>query len=433
MKMRRFLFIIVMLSASCMHADEDRAKCEAFPAQDSCIKSLVEIASIKTNLDACCNELSNKFAMLLSEVEKIVASFGPCALVTTIIESGFVINQPGKYCLGVDLTSGALNRITINADNVILDLNNHLISGGNNGITISNQRNVVIMNGIIQNAGTNGINVAAGSSSILVSNVEFRDNISGILFNQVTGFKLVDCEFVTNGVNPAIDVNTSNNGIITSCFLHENAGSSALSVRGGSSKIFIGDVFVSNHSNSTADFSIDASSNINCKGCSVSGSTGGSGKFSITDSSNCFFDTCLALNNGAGTGFCVGFRPSNSTGIVFNKCYASRILGTDGVGFQFIDDSTACCMMNCLAIDNSASGVRVEIGATENLFFGNSAIGNTTNGFVDGVNGNGWHANYATSNGTDYVGVPAANIRTYTLNNATLPANTVSWNNIAGV
>lgn len=430
-KFKNILWVVCTLSISVVHPSEDRLKCEALPSTDICLKSLEDIAVIKASLEVCCDELSSKFDTLADEIE---SKFSPCSLVTPIFEGGFVINQPGKYCLAADITSGSTNRITINADNVLLDLNNHIISGGNNGVIISNQSNVVIQNGKIQNANNSGINVQAGSSLIIVSDVEFRNNDRGIFFNSVTDFKLYDCEFIGNGpADVPLDISSSNNGIIYSCFLHENAGSSCVAIRNNSSNIFLEDVFVSAHVNGTSDFNVNSSSNISCIGCSVSDGTGGGSKFTITDSSNCLFDRCQAVGNGEGTGFCVSFRPSNCQSIIFDRCFASRTLGTEGVGFQFFDDTTASCMINCHAIDNTGSGVRVESGSTSNFFFGNAALGNSGSGFENSVNGNAWHANYASANGTDYVGVPVANIKTYTLNNALLPANTVAWNNVAGV
>ncbi len=100
---------------------------------------------------------------------------------TVISSVPYAINTPGKYVLGNSLTTAAINQnaITVNAANVVLDLNGFVLSGPAGGtssnasaISVGNVSNVTIRNGTLTN-NCYGIafNGGASARSYLVENV----------------------------------------------------------------------------------------------------------------------------------------------------------------------------------------------------------------------------------------------------------------------
>jgi hypothetical protein len=100
------------------------------------------------------------------------------------------------YCLAQSVTFNTGSAITINANNVTLDLNGHVIDGGRNttnGITLGNGvRNVIIKNGTIQNiggttAGSNGAAITDAAAittplkNIAIKDMNFNNNSLFIL------------------------------------------------------------------------------------------------------------------------------------------------------------------------------------------------------------------------------------------------------------
>src|ERR1700759_2060886 len=69
---------------------------------------------------------------------------------TIIDRLPFFINDPGKYELDFDLTANGTDGITVQAANVVVDLNGFTLTGGgkNVGIAVSpNMDNVTVRNG----------------------------------------------------------------------------------------------------------------------------------------------------------------------------------------------------------------------------------------------------------------------------------------------
>lgn len=95
-----------------------------------------------------------------------------------IHKNGYLITKSGVYCLAEDAVFNPCKNdsaaITINADNVVLDLNQHEISSpldnkqlNNVGIFVtSNHKDVTIKNGTVRNIGALGIRVEGGNNVI---------------------------------------------------------------------------------------------------------------------------------------------------------------------------------------------------------------------------------------------------------------------------
>ena len=106
--------------------------------------------------------------------------------------TGYIISSPGHYALGESISFSpvsAASAITINTDNVHLDLNCFMLSQENsqpgvNGITInSSQNNLSILNGMISNFSNNGIEVGNDVDGLNIQATLFEDNARGIHFN----------------------------------------------------------------------------------------------------------------------------------------------------------------------------------------------------------------------------------------------------------
>ena len=83
-----------------------------------------------------------------------------------IAAPGYVITNAGSYYLTGNLTSPAGNGITVQADDVSIDLNGFAMigTGANNGILVSGTRtNLLVSNGTIRNW-TTGVNAVTGNS-----------------------------------------------------------------------------------------------------------------------------------------------------------------------------------------------------------------------------------------------------------------------------
>jgi hypothetical protein len=101
-------------------------------------------------------------------------------VISTIPSGGYVITQPGKYCLQSNQlwspSSSGLAAITVAANNVYLDLNHYTITQSAdqtaiNGITITGN-NIIVANGTLRNISQYGILVNAGSYSLGFENVK---------------------------------------------------------------------------------------------------------------------------------------------------------------------------------------------------------------------------------------------------------------------
>lgn len=154
------------------------------------------------------------FALLLG-LSAIVASTAnaettKCKAITKL---PFTITTSGVYCLtknlpflvsGTPVTSG--NAITINADDVVLDLNGHVLSNdaaGNttttHGIEAVGRSNVVVKNGIVRGF-QYGINIQGGGENNVVDNINADANLIIAIINDAS-HGIVSHNRVTNTGN----------------------------------------------------------------------------------------------------------------------------------------------------------------------------------------------------------------------------------------
>ncbi len=166
-----------------------------------------------------------------------VAPTGP----TLIFSLPTIIEQPGSYMLGRNLTSTGGAGISIAASNVTLDLGGHTLSGAGGGtdaiVLVGNLTNVTVRNGQIVNWTGAGVwDGATPDSNVRVERIA----VTG------TGFGGIEC--VESGV------------VIDSCM-----------IRGGSPGVAVGPASIIRDTRITgaADFGIVAAQRVAISGCTI--------------------------------------------------------------------------------------------------------------------------------------------------------------------
>ena len=138
------------------------------------------------------SELKNRNTELLSNLSKVNSNLSsiktPSSLkeyiITNIPPEGIIIDVSGEYKFGNDIIwspNNSCTAITINADNVTLDLNQFILSvnpstfvnnnGAQfNGISVLESTNIVIQNGSIDKVSYYGVNISK-SLDIKIDNI----------------------------------------------------------------------------------------------------------------------------------------------------------------------------------------------------------------------------------------------------------------------
>jgi len=126
---------------------------------------------------------------------------------TKITSLPYTISSPGFYYISKDLTATGSNGITINANDVTLDLMGFSLigpggTGGYKGIYMSGRSNVEIRNGTVRNFPTKGIyEGSTGAAGHRILNIRARHNGSyGIDLSGIS-HTVKGCTAVGNGFN----------------------------------------------------------------------------------------------------------------------------------------------------------------------------------------------------------------------------------------
>jgi len=111
------------------------------------------------------------------------AADGPCTPITSLPRT---ITTGGVYCLTQSLTTGITsgNAITVNANNVTLDLNGftleHTGSADVNGIAATGRQNVTITNGTVRGF-RRGVNIQTSESAVIEGVRADQNELSGFV------------------------------------------------------------------------------------------------------------------------------------------------------------------------------------------------------------------------------------------------------------
>lgn len=273
------------------------------------------------------------------------------------------ISRPGTFVLGNDLVIvpvGADTCIQINASNVTLDLNQHIITQGNlvancNGITVApNLTNVTIRNGTIANFTGTGITIGSGCNLIAVELIS-----------------TLSCD--TRGIESLGTPSAPNQGIliINSTVAGCSRGASATAA------VSIQNTLDSNFENinlvlnGSTNHNLDGFQLINCNTLrlgnvyaeSCIGSTRVNGFNSINTEGVVFFQ-CVATTNEsfATTSTAVGFNVADngdSDSLIFYQCISfgntATATGSNAIGFYIGPTNLDMRFNDCIARDNIAN------------------------------------------------------------------------------
>ncbi|TXK71950.1 right-handed parallel beta-helix repeat-containing protein [Mesonia sp. K4-1] len=210
------------------------------------------------------SELKNRNTELLSNLSKVNSNLSsiktPSSLkeyiITNIPPEGIIIDVSGEYKFGNDIIwspNNSCTAITINADNVTLDLNQFILSvnpstfvnnnGAQfNGISVLESTNIVIQNGSIDKVSYYGVNISKSLDikidNITIGNINYIETSKkdltpcGIFIESTDGFyiqnSIVQNVSVTAPSCAGIQVIKSNDGKVSNCrlekFLNNDGG-----------------------------------------------------------------------------------------------------------------------------------------------------------------------------------------------------------------
>jgi Right handed beta helix region len=328
------------------------------------------------------------------------------ALTPVTIIPPATISQPGTYCVVDDLTIPSFqNGIIINANNVILDLNNHIIQGQTNSLSAivvsNNNKNITIQNGTIQTMGGHGILINAGTSLIVLSNLTILNNrLNGILLSGAISGVIINCLTSFNGndgillgqIGQALSINQN--------FAIQNCVSSYNTQNGfemtSCVNFAITDCLALN--NGAYGFRQENGNRIRFNGCEAQNNHT-VGFFSSGKSHS--FNECLANNNGT-----IGFQISGNQQTIEN-CQAK----INKTGFEI--NGSNHVLFNCIAQNNSSTGISLLSGSAQCQIRDNTTIANSTGLQNNTTTVNQIYSNFSSANTTaNFLGVPAANIAT---------------------
>jgi parallel beta-helix repeat protein len=294
----------------------------------------------------------------------------------------FIISAPGSYYLTGNITGvSGKNGITINADDVTLDLNGFAligVGGSLRGIFVpTTHRNLRIHNGTVHNWGSN-----SGMNCSSATNCQFDH----LRISQSGGF-LCGVGSVLSDVS--VDGN-SGGGLATG----DRCTLKACSATGNTSGFSLGSYCTITESTAAGNSNDGMSVGSFCTilGCTVTGSS----IDGIGAGSDCTIKDCTVSSNAVD-----GIHNYPSTRCLVVNCTAS---GNGSIGIWCGANST---VKLCNASKNGLRGIEVEGGSLvlENQCYNNVGDGITCNGSINRVDGNhtNYNGGYGINAGADWV------------------------------
>lgn len=250
-------------------------------------------------------------------------------------EADYIITQadipltillPGVYRLAEPLTLAGGTVITIDANDVVLDLNGKVISGDTIALSIAAGRsNIIIQNGFILGAPLlqNALVVNAGCSFILVQNIECH-NFSGqglaAFILQSSNNIFFDHCTVADSQTVLLSAATVNQLQIKNCFFRNNQANSALFLS-GVSRSLIADTVIQGVG---TGINLAQGNNNVIESCVVaeSSNTG----YNITNGFNNLVKNCFATGIASIEGSAYGFRTTDGRENIFEGSIANNIV-----------------------------------------------------------------------------------------------------------
>lgn len=318
-------------------------------------------------------------------------------------KGGFVITKPGKYCLKENAKRKKKGTaVTINASNVVIDLNEHTLSGKNSattGIVANNSVNLTIQNGTVRNFTVNGININGSDNIVLNTLLVLRNgNDHGPTFTGgLTIFNSSRINMTSVQLSENFNFGLGMSGIDTANFI--NSRSNATKSMHGDT--IFGDtaygIYVASTGGTGTPFT-QGSSNMNFINCLVDNTTGADSAFGffidslavgttpVGTNSNIIIENC-SVNNTTQTNvtptagtlapFIEGITMAGGFGVNIKNCVVDTLTGaakTDSPGSHYvgIEVSAAdhaiidnCSVSNAIGIANFVHGFDIEASGND--------------------------------------------------------------------
>jgi len=307
------------------------------------------------------------------------------------------ITQPGNYILCEDIVlNPASTAITINANNVVLDLNTKSISNVGGGIIVSSgYHDIVIKNGSISDFTQFGISVGPSCYHITIENVNMSkaNCVSAIAFSGGSAAGIHDCKIKNCRVS---EINSSSATVeLTYCYdfdiinCHFNNNNKQIFLNGGAKHRFINCQFNDNTRDSldSVDIVQGVSSSDLFEKCTFNNNKNlGSGDLYLltTVSGSIIKESVFANNTAAGdlrAIFC------SNTGNIIDSCVFTKNSSTAG-GCLIMTILDGTIVQNCtiIANDGALACRGIDIQADNNALLNCKIIYNTSSGgTADGI------------------------------------------------
>lgn len=331
---------------------------------------------------------------------------------TTIIGTTTII-QEGTYVLGRDIEGP----IVIAGDDVVLNLNNHIIDGGTNGIFINNVKNITVQDGSIRNSSLEGVFINSCTHVIL-------DNLA-LSFCTLSGIKVLNSSDVD----------------ITHCFFQNNNTSDTSGEAGLKGLNFIQSIVQNNVLSQNNQRGIDIEFGIDTvvRNCIVQTSIGtgifasflNNGKIEnctieenvtgieLVNSDNSIITGCRINNNSMD-----GINTTTSNNIIIQD----NILHTNSNIGITINSNNNLTILNNIS-NNNINGIAIQ-SSTDNVCVKNNITNDNSTGILNNASTASFFLNKAQNNVTNFSGVPIGTIAEYTLGTGFIVTPTV-FNNIS--
>lgn len=295
--------------------------------KNTMVNDFVQTWSILGNtlaaFNTCCNALFNDFNgtwtlintdfnQVISLLTTLTQKEGSCESLS--ISAPTTIISPGSYCLANNITG----TITINANDVVIDLNDCTIFNGQ--IIVLGRNNVCIRNGALENAGVGPTAISImNCSNVILKNLIIINPNDGIQCGQVTNLLMKDI-IITGAQNNGIDIINSSTALRFEDFEIINTSSNAIYINANVQDITLhnGHIKFTNGLRGEIGFNTD---NVKCFDIFIEGTP--SGIFPVNflgTSSNVLF------NNVHVTDATQGIRLSTSYQGLFEKCTVKNII-----------------------------------------------------------------------------------------------------------
>jgi hypothetical protein len=307
------------------------------------------------NLNEKIDILQSKTNLLDMSVSSIEGSFGIAIRNSNVGPTGLTLVNPGTYFLAEDINyapSGTgTAAITINGDNIALNLNGRTIRQTNSetatiGVEVTNGRtNTQILNGVIKDTTDSGIYINSNNSNIAIGNIALRDNSSNSLIEISSGSSNISLDYVTT-------INAAANGVNCTSITGINVTNS---------------IFTSNTARGFLISTSSLISIINCI-CNDNGDTG----IDIFDANNTF----EVINNTTTNNGNVGIRiRNNSLDGVIKNCYCANNT-SDGIRVAL--NSERIKFIENYLDNNGRYNISLQSGTDNCYIFGNCMILSTS-------------------------------------------------------